>query len=188
MLVVDIETTWLDTEKCSILSIWALCLEQINNTFYWECKIWDWADIYEEWLAINWFTKENIKDSKKQNEWELIFKFLKWLDQFDNKIIAWQHPMALDIPILKSACKRANIDYKFSHKTIDLHSLAYWYFLNKWIQIPLKEDWTSDISLDYIAKYFDLWEEPKPHNALNGAKYEAECFGQIIYNKKLWII
>jgi len=41
------------------------------------------------------------------------------------------------------------------------------------------------LSLDEIAKYAGLKEEPRPHNALTGAKFEAEAFSRIVYGKPL---
>ncbi len=188
MIVVDIESTWLDTQNCSILSIWAVCFEKPSKQFYWECRIWDWALVIQEWLDVNGFTHEQITDEAKQTEAKLVQKFLNWMEQFPNKIIAGQHPMALDVPILKSACNRAWINHNFSHKTIDLHSLACWYFLSKWIELDTKEDWNSNISLDTIAEYFGLWEEPQPHNALTGALYETECFYNLIHWKSAGLL
>lgn len=185
MIVVDIEATWLDPQTCSILSIWAISLNKPEKTFYWECKIWDWANYTQEALDINWFSIEEITDNSKQSEIKLMKKFLSWLEQFDEKIIAWQHPHALDVPIMKEACKRWWINYPLTQKTVDLHACFYYYLISNWEDIPIKEDWNSDISLDSIATYFNLWEEPQPHNALTWAKYEAECFSRIFYGKNL---
>ncbi|GIU68698.1 MAG: hypothetical protein KatS3mg001_548 [Candidatus Pacearchaeota archaeon] len=40
-------------------------------------------------------------------------------------------------------------------------------------------------SLDEILKYVGLSSEPKPHNALMGAKLSSEAFSRIIYGKNL---
>lgn len=186
MIVVDIEATWLDTENCSILSIWAVNLLNSNDTFYWECRCFEWAKVFQEWLDVNWFTLDDINDVNKQSEWDLVLSFINWLNWFPVRVIAWQHPMALDVPILKSACKRVGIDFNFSYKTVDLHSIWFSHIMKNWFNLNLKNDWTSDISLDTIAKYVWLTEEPRPHNALTWAKFEAECFNRLIFWKKLF--
>jgi hypothetical protein len=41
------------------------------------------------------------------------------------------------------------------------------------------------LSADTTLKYVGIPPEPKPHHALNGAKYEAEAFSRLIYGKNL---
>lgn len=185
MIVVDIESTGLDPDRCSILSIWAINFNYPEKKFYQECKIFENALVEEKALEVNWFTYEQITNENKKSEPQLISDFVNRLTQFEDKTIAWQHPMALDIPIIKAACKRAGINYELSQRTVDLHSIAYSHFISWQKGIPLDENWTSNIKLDYIASYLGIWEEPKPHNALNWAKYEAECFARLLYWKNL---
>ncbi len=185
MIVVDVEATWLDTQKCSILSIGAVNFFDIQEQFYDECDPRDWAFIQQEALKINWFDLWEKNNSQKLSEAELIQKFTSWLGKFSFKIIWWQHPMALDIPLMKAACDRAGVDFKFPYKTVDLHSLWYDYVIKNWLKIPLKPDGTSDISLDSIGMWLGIGEEPHPHNALTGAKFTAECLSRLIYSKPL---
>jgi transposase InsO family protein len=62
--------------------------------------------------------------------------------------------------------------------------MVYMDAIKRGIEIPRKND-RSDLSLGTILHYLGLPEEPKPHHALNGAKYEAEAFSRILYGKNL---
>ncbi len=50
--------------------------------------------------------------------------------------------------------------------------------------LPLKNKRT-DVKLDTILVYAGLPEETKPHNALTGAKMEAEAFSRLLFGKNL---
>jgi hypothetical protein len=43
----------------------------------------------------------------------------------------------------------------------------------------------STLNLDAILNYCGIPEEPKPHNALTGAKSHAEVIARLLYGKKL---
>ncbi len=183
MLVIDVETTGLDPNKYSILSIGAVDFDNPKRQFYGECKTWEGAIISEDSLEINNFTEEDARDPKKKSLESLMYEFKKWIDASDKITLAGQNP-SFDRDFLNNSFWRAGINFKFAARNIDLHSVAYYDYLKKGIEIPYKNN-HSDLSLDIIAKYAGLDSEPKPHNALNGAKLEAEAFSRIMLGKKL---
>lgn len=183
MVIVDVETTGLDPKKYSIVSIGAVDFDNPERTFYEECRIWDGALVSDEALNINGYTKEEVRDLNKKSLDEIMHEFMEWLKGCKEITMAGQNP-AFDRDFLNNSFWRVGIDFKFAARNLDLHSVAYAEHLQKGIEIPSKNNHT-DLSLDKIAKYAGLTEEPKPHNALNGAKFEAEAFSRIIFGKNL---
>lgn len=183
MIVVDVETTGLDPKKYSIVSIGAVDFKNPDRQFYAECKVWDGALVSEESLEINGFTEEQVRDTAKKSLEEITGEFKKWVDESSEVTLAGQNP-SFDRDFLNDSFRRAGIDFKFAARNVDLHSVAYYDHIKKNISIPHKNG-HSDLSLNKIAEYAGLTEEPKPHNALTGAKFEAEAFSRIMYGKQL---
>ncbi len=183
MLVIDVETTGLDPNKYSLLSIGAIDFENPERQFYGECKMWEGALISEDSLEINNFTEEDTQDPKKKSLESLMHEFKEWIDESDKVTLAGQNP-SFDRDFLNNSFWRAGIDFKFAARNVDLHSVAYYDHIKRGITIPCKNK-HSDLSLDIVAQYTGLDSEPKPHNALNGAKLEAEAFSRIMLGKKL---
>ncbi|BCX15643.1 MAG: ribonuclease T [Candidatus Parcubacteria bacterium] len=183
MIVVDIETSGVDPRKHSILSIGAIDFKQPENQFYEECYIFEGAEISLEALAINGFTENEIKNPKKKSLEEIIKLFIEWITPIENKILAG-HNTFFDLEFLRHSFLRYNIDWKLGHRIIDLHSICFAHCLQKNIPIPIKNGRT-DLNLDKILNYVGLPDEPKPHNALTGAKLEAEALARLIYKKNI---
>lgn len=183
MIVVDVETTGIYSHKNSIVSIGALDFENPENQFYQECRIWKGAEISEYALKINGFTKKEITNPNKTSLEKTIKKFIKWMENINDKTFAGENP-CFDRDFLINSVEKYGINYRIGHRTIDLHSIAYKDHLKKGFRVPLKDNRT-DLNLDKTLKYVGLSYEPKPHNALTGAKMEAEAFSRIIYGKGL---
>jgi len=183
MIVIDAEMSGLDPLKHSIVSLGAVDFARPERQFYGECRIWDGAETDPEALAVNGFTEEQCRDKNRKSETELIKEFYEWIQPITDRTIAGQN-VSFDAQFLNQALKRANIEWKFSFRTLDLHAVVYTQFLKEGREVPMKQD-QSGLSLDKILTSFGLPEEPKPHIALNGAKYEAEVFSRIIRGKNL---
>ncbi len=181
MIVVDIETTGLDIKKHSIVSIGAVDFLNSANQFYQECRIYDGAEITKEALEINGFSEEEIKDKNKKSIEETIKDFLAWTDKCNDKTLAGGNP-SFDRDFLKISMERYGIEWKLSHRTIDLHSLCYVHYLKRGL-VPPNKNKKTDLSVDKILNYTGLPEEPRPHHALTGVKMEAEAFSRLIYGK-----
>ena len=183
MIVADIEASGLDPRKHSILSIGALEFEHPERQFYGECRMWEGASIMSDAIKVNGFTKEECVDPKKKSLNELMDDFLLWVEQCEDKTLAGKNP-SFDRDFLNDSFARSHIGWHFAYRTLDLTSMVYMDMVKRGIPVPTKNN-RAEISLGSLLVYLGLPEEPKPHNALNGAKYEAEAFSRILYSKNL---
>lgn len=191
MIVVDVETSGLNPELSSLVSIGAVNFEDRTQEFYEECKVFDGAEIAPEALAVNGFSKEQIVDSKKQSEAELIKKFAKWVSEQNavlQKTHGYDHVIGaqaayFDTSFLQAACKRAGINYMFGRRSVDLHAVSYAHHLAHRKPLPIK-DGQINLSLNATLSYLGLEPEPNPHIAITGARLEAEAFSRLIFDSK----
>lgn len=184
MLVVDVEASGTEPRVHSIVSVGALDLAQPSNRFYEECRVWDGADIMDEALKVNGFTKEQITDDQKQSEADVIHNFLLWSDGLKERTLAGQN-VSFDRDFLKAAAERAgHTDWPFAFRTIDTHTLCYMHMVGKGLQPPVFHR-RSALDLDAVLNYCGIPEEPTPHNALTGALSHAEVISRLLYGRKL---
>lgn len=185
MIVVDVETSGVDPNKNSLLSVGAIEFENPENQFYGECRVWEGAHIEPAALVVNGFTENDALDKKKKSDKELLEDFLKWAAGCKERTLAGQNP-SFDRDFLRVTAHRYHIDWPFAQRTIDVHSIAYYHAVRKKAIIPLKRE-HSDFSLDAILAYCGLSPETKPHNGLNGAKLETEALYRFFYEKPLFL-
>ena len=183
VIVVDVETTGLDPGTCSIVSLGAVDFLKPENQFYQECRIWEGAQVVEKALEINGFSRKEVIDPGKKSLKKVMEEFLAWMDEIENRTIAGENP-SFDRDFLKASAQRCGVGWLISHRTIDLHSLAYESYLKRGLDLPVKNE-RIDLNADRIFNYVGLPTEPKPHRALVGAKMEAEAFSRLIYGKLL---
>jgi len=185
MIVLDVESTGLNPERCSILSIGAVDLEEPTNQFYDECHIWDGAHVTDEALSINGFTKEEIVSLDKKSEAELIASFIAWAtDRPLDRTLAAQN-VSFDLEFVQAAALRAGLESPFAKRTLDVHTLVWMHMTKRGIIPPLNHH-HSAINLDAGLAYTGVPAEPKPHNALTGALCHAEVIARVAYNKKVF--
>jgi DNA polymerase III epsilon subunit-like protein len=188
MIALDVETSGLDPEKASILSIGAIDIDERTNQFYEECRVWDGAQISDEALAVNGFTREQILDAAKKSESDLVKSFVQWVtDRPKNRTIVGQNSF-FDREFIDAACARAGIASPLAHRTLDTHTLVWMHMMTHGITPPTRavdNSQQSAITLTTALEYCGLPPEGKPHNALNGAFAHAEIFSRIAYNKKM---
>lgn len=186
MISLDVETSGLDPNTASILSLGALDTDDPTNQFYDECAIWDGASINDEALAVNGFARDEIQPGTpgKKTEAELIVAFAAWAtDRPQNRTLLAQN-VRFDLSFVEAACKRAGIESPFAHRILDLHTLCWTHMTLRGIEPPTRNKRTA-INLTVALQYCGLPEEPHPHNALTGALCHAEAFARMAYNKKL---
>lgn len=186
MIALDIESSGLNPETASILSIGAIDLDDPTNQFYEECQVWEGAQIDDDALRVNGFSRDEIvgQGSAKQTEAGLVISFVAWAtDRLKNRTLIAQN-VTFDRMFIEAACKRAGIECPFAHRTIDVHSVV-WTHMKLHGQEPPVKNFRSDINLTTALAYVGLPEEPTPHNALTGALCHAEIVARIAYNKSL---
>jgi DNA polymerase III epsilon subunit-like protein len=186
MLVTDCEMTGLEPTLHSILSVGCVDLDNPTRQLYEECRAWDGAKIEDEALAVCGFSREQATDPKKQTEGELVQKFIAFAEGMADTTIAGQNVFT-DLYFLQNAAKRAgHTAWPFAHRIIDIHSLCYEHMVKRGVTPPLNPDKRhSALNLDAALQYCGIPEEPKPHNALTGAKCNAEVISRLLYDKKL---
>jgi DNA polymerase III epsilon subunit-like protein len=184
MIVLDVETTGTDPHLSGILSIGAIDFNNPEDTFYNECRVWDGAHVIQEALDLNGFTKEQIGDPKKKSDKEITEEFFKWLERKEDHTIAGLHP-SFDMGFIQHTCLRNSLNYPLARRSIDQHSILYFHMLRRGLTPPLRKN-RSDIDSTFISTYVGIPPEPKPHIALNGAKWEAEAFSRLIHEKSMF--
>ncbi|MBI3671237.1 3'-5' exoribonuclease, partial [Candidatus Azambacteria bacterium] len=174
----------LDSRKNSVVSIGAVDFDDPTRQFYEECRVFEGAEIDDDALAVNGFTREQCLDKNKKTLREVMTLFKAWIDEAKgDKILAGQNAF-YDRDILNESFKRSAIDFQFHFRILELHSIAYFDFVKRGFTPPT-EDGLSALSLDRVLNYVGLPQEPRPHNALVGAKMEAEAISRIFYGKNL---
>lgn len=171
--VVDCETSCLDPDRGALLSIGAV-VPATGDRYYREARAYVGACIDHESLAVNGFTLEQITDPSKLSEAELFSDFARWMGRRGIRLIGGKNP-SFDRDWLKAAWKRANLPgrYMLTHRTIDLHSLAWAWALRHRPEVLVE---SSTLRSDELYPLLGLEPEPKPHHALTGAVMEAEAF------------
>jgi DNA polymerase III epsilon subunit-like protein len=183
MIVVDIEASGLDPKKNSIVSIGAVDFKNPKRQFYAEPRIWDGAECNPESLEINGFTEEECKDPNRNPLKEVMHDFFAWIEPNKEKTLVGQNP-SFDRDFLNDSFGRSGISWHFSFRTLDLHTIAYVDYIRRGLDIPTENNRTA-LDLDAILVYVGIPKEPRPHNALTGAKVEAEALSRILFGKNL---
>lgn len=183
MIVIDVEATGIDEIKHSILSIGAIDFDNPSNQFYEECRAFDDAHVMDEALAINGFTAEQVFDKNKQTDEDLVKHFIEWAKTVKEHTFAGQNP-SFDRDFIHRAADRYHLDWSFAFRTIDQHSVCFTHMVKRGIVPPILNG-RSDLNSDKIMQYVGIPTEPRPHNALNGAKVAAEALSRLLYDKNL---
>lgn len=184
MIVVDVETTGLDSKKHSIVSIGAVEFYDPQNQFYVECRIFDDAEVSDEALAISGSSKESLFNPAKPTLESAIQSFLKWASQCAHKTIAGENP-TFDRDFLREAVHRYEMEWTLGRRVVDLHSVSYAKHLELG-KIPPVKCGVSELKADATYAFVGILEEPTPHHALNGAKWEAEAFSRLLFGVPLF--
>lgn len=195
MIILDVETSGLNFNKCGIWQIGALDLENPKNTFLEEARI-DYEDIIEEdALKTTDKKEENLRDKNKQSQKQLLENFSRWLEKAKIKNIICENPQ-FDWGFLVSKFRKYKLEIPFHHRTFDLHSISQSKFFEVNKKFLIKEN-HSNMSLPNTLEFCGIEDERrkvednkivkegKPHNALEDARLEAECFSRLIYGKNL---
>jgi len=200
MIVVDIETSGVHPESHGIWQIGALDLENPENTFLEESRIDDEDETMNEALLVTGKTEEELRDKNKQSQKEMLEKFFNWASKIEMKNMLAQGWM--DIIFISQKARKYKIANPFPIRLFELHSIAQTiYFKDKGEFLTTKnqqEKPVSNLGLKNILSYCGMKDERKhldekgnieqegtPHNALEDAKLESECFTRLVYGKPL---
>ncbi|MEX0924367.1 MAG: exonuclease domain-containing protein [Candidatus Paceibacterota bacterium] len=188
MIVLDIETTGLDPDRSSIVSLGAVSLVDTNKTFYMECRVWNGAEIHQEALNVNGFTRDEIMDEEKCSDAQLIAKFSEWLAQQNDYVFGGLNHH-FDLLFIMAAARRGGITVGLESgsvvpkRIVDLHSVCYAHMVARGVAPPVSENGFSKLRGEDIYKYVGIPAEPHPHNSLNGAVWEAESLSRLLYQR-----
>lgn len=184
MIVIDIETSGLDQERCGLWQIGAVKLEKPEIQFLDESRIDDDDFIEPFALEITNKREEYLRDKTKKSQKELLKEFFKWLEENDDRLCAFQNPQ-FDMGFLFNKARKYGLDIAFHHRAIDLHSVAvikYYQLYNKF----LIRDKRSDMGLTNILRFCGMEDNRVSQNALEDAKLTAECLSRILFGKPLF--
>jgi DNA polymerase III epsilon subunit-like protein len=181
MLVLDIETTGLDPACHSIIEVGAIDFDRPWNCFNERCQIWDGAEVDYKALEINGLTLDEIRDPSILTQKELLSRFKTWTDRIEDKTIAGQN-VDFDISFINESFARCGLNFSLGKRKVDQHSIVYANLLKRNIRPPLKDGF-SNLNSDFIMNYVGLPSEPKPHRAINGARFESEALSRLLFGK-----
>lgn len=182
MIIVDVEASGTEYHTHSIVSIGAIDFADPTRQFYDECRIWDGAHIMDEALEVCGFSREEVTDSAKKTEAEIVEAFLAWAMDSAEHTITGQNP-SFDRDFIRAGALRAHLDWPLAYRTIDTHTLCYMHMVNRGLTPPV-EDGRSALNLDRVLNYVGIPDEPEPHNALTGAMCHAEVTSRLLYNRE----
>ncbi|MBK7711923.1 MAG: 3'-5' exonuclease [Bacteroidales bacterium] len=184
MIVLDIETTGTDPRCHSIVEVGAIDFDCPGNYFNERCQIWEGAEIDFRALEINGLTLNDIQDQTILTQKELLTRFRSWTDHIEDKTISGQN-VDFDINFLNESSGRCGLNFSLGKRKVDQHSIVYAHLLKSNIRPPLKEGF-SDLNSDFIMNYVGLPSEPKPHRAINGARFEAEALSRLLFGRVMF--
>jgi len=210
MIVLDVETTGVDRQKCAMVSIGAVDFENPSRLFYAEVRVpevWEPVpkpepipgivqkyksphlysgpvEITKEAMKINGFTIKQIRSPQLPLLQDVLEHFIEWVQPIKDRTIAGENPM-FDIEFMMNAMTRCGLRFHTGYRSVDLHSTSYVIRRGLGQRIPLRGD-RSDINSNDTITWCGLSPEPRPHNALTGAKMEAECFHRILFGQGLF--
>ncbi len=179
MIIIDLETTGLEPERNSILSVGAIDFDNPDNQFYGECNVQEGKKIDPVALHINGFTLPEIVSKEKTVE-ELVNEFIQWAKQVKDKMIGGYYTH-FDRAFVLEVVKEYGLEWPFGIHIVDVHGLFYSHLLKKGELAGNR----TEYSLDHILTYLGLPKEPFPHNALTGAKVTAETISRLVLGKNL---
>lgn len=201
MIVLDIETSGLDSGRNGIWQIGAVEFENPGNQFLQEGRIDDEDLVHPQALKVIEKTEAELRDSHKQTQQQLILNFLEWAGKCKNKLPIG-HNVGFDLFFMQNKCIRYGFLDKFAEsigkRSLDLHSIVQFLCFEKDKCFVLKEDGTGGMPLPKILEFcgleddrkkvkdnLEVSKEGKPHNALEDAKLTAECFSRLVHGKNL---
>jgi DNA polymerase III epsilon subunit-like protein len=172
ILVVDVETSGLDPHLNGLVEIGALWITgpRVGEEFDLACRPRPGAVIDGKAIEVNgcnWLGNTGVL-----TEGQAITEFCSWVGE-GKVLLAGMNPYC-DLSFLRAAHRQLpypRCTFPFSHRTLDMHTLAIAYAAARGEQIP-----ATGYHTDAILELLGLPPEPRPHRAICGARCEAEAF------------
>jgi DNA polymerase III epsilon subunit-like protein len=183
MIVVDTETTGFSPHRHAIVSIGAVEFHNPENQFYIECQPWNGATVDPEALAINGFKHHDLFADDRPKLSEAITAFFEWRNAIERYRLAGQNPN-FDRGFFEEALRLTGLDYRMNHHWPDLRDACLGMVNHLKVPAPQYNDKDS-YKLDAILPFVGMPPEPAVHNALTGAKLEAEAFQRLWHGTHL---
>lgn len=185
--VLDVETTGLNRRKCAITGVGLVCYSngQVHE-FYREYYPFEGAEIKTEGMLEPEYFHDDItvKRNALSDPKDVSEDVKAFLTANNCNVTAGQNP-SFDRDFINAYAERYGSDFRIPIWMMDMHSVCMAYMLEKNIEVPRKEGIGLFLSGDAIHEFTGIGAEPKPHIAINGARYEFESFCRIIYGKNV---
>lgn len=201
MIVLDIESSGIDTGRCGIWQIGSIDLNNPKNYFLKEARIDDEDMVMQGALELTGKTEKELRDHKKQSQKQLILDYLNWRETCEEKITMGQN-VGWDLNFIQNKCLKYDIMDKFRKSTgqrgMDLQTIAQTKYKELYGKYLLKENGNSDMNLFGVLNFCGIPDQRKQvddgrvskegtvHSALEDCKLEGECFYRLIYGKNLF--
>lgn len=176
LLIIDLETTGLDSETNGILSIAAKLYgsdREVKTSFSVNCNP-EGSDINLGALKINRFTIADLKSFKPERE--AIMHFCDWLLSLkvEGELVLGGHNPHFDINFLKSKFRKYNVsgfDQAASHRVIDTAAIGRFLVMAGILQ-------NSKVSLKDLVLTLNIEFDPSKHH---NADYDVELTAKLLF-------
>ncbi len=138
----------------------------------------------EAGMKINGFNLDKMRRDPVNDPKNVVEDVRLFLEANRCNVTAGQNP-SFDRDCVNAYAERYRLDFRLPIWMLDMHSVCMGYMLKNGIKIPRSQDGGLYLSGDAILNFVGLGAEPKPHNALRGAKYEFEALCRLIYGKSV---
>ncbi len=196
MIVADIETSGLIPERCGIWQIGAIEFENPDNQFIQEARIDIEDEVFEGACTITGKSEQEIRNQEKQTQKRLLENFFSWAENTNGmkNIICQGY---FDISFLDIKARKYGLKMPFHHRIFDLHSVAAIRHFQIFKRFLIEGN-KSGMGLSNVLGFCGMKDERikmdgdnllkngKPHNALEDARLEAECFSRLLHGKGIF--
>lgn len=179
LVFIDVETSGLDRLKHNMLSLGAVT-EDGKNQIGFECRLFRGEEYSPEALTVNGFTVEDIYNPKKLDRMQVYHDFSQWIKdvkrayETEDVQLAGENIGSFDIIMLA----KANNPYGY----INLDRDKGWNFGHRYFDVSTLSTAVlgKSVSQDKALEALGLDPEPKPHNALVGAKTSLRLYNALM--------
>jgi DNA polymerase III epsilon subunit-like protein len=188
--VIDLETSGLDPRECGVMEMGAVMLQRdLSPVGEWSSlvRVCEWQRWEADAERVHGVTRVDAMSADRPSAPVALADFLRFVDSHsDGKrvVLAGMNLAGFDVQFLKAILERvapsslrdlmeADWRWLISHRTIDIHALAAGIGLAEGLNL-------AGFYTDGIYKMLGMDAEPKPHQAITGARMEAEALRRLV--------